>query len=170
MYIAVLCLCLFGLAIRTVYELLKRRGKVDTKNTTVFWTVFAGMALMLGSWIVLGYFDPLPLPIPAPIRWVGFALVLIAVVVALLGVLRLKGLENIDHLITDGIYSKVRHPMYTGFILWVIGWTIFHSIGITAVVALICAIDILLWRKFEESDLQQKYGEAYLTYKKSTWF
>jgi protein-S-isoprenylcysteine O-methyltransferase Ste14 len=168
MYIVILCLCLIGLSIRTVYEFLKRSGRVDTKNKTVFWIVFVGMVLMLCSWIFLGHFDPVPLLIPTPIRWFGLLLVLLAAALALLGVLRLKGLENIKQLATDGIYSKLRHPMYGGFILWVIGWTIYHGSGVTTAVALICIADILLWRKFEEADLQLKYGEAYLMYKKAT--
>jgi protein-S-isoprenylcysteine O-methyltransferase Ste14 len=170
MYIVTLCLCLIGLSIRTVYEFLKRSGRVDTKNKTVFWIVFVGMVLMLCSWIFLGHFDPVPLPIPTPIRWFGLVLVLLAVALALLGVLRLKGLENIKQLATDGIYSKLRHPMYGGFILWIIGWTIYHQLGVTIAVAFICIADILLWRKFEEADLLQKHGAAYLMYKKATWF
>lgn len=125
---------------------------------------------MLCSWIFLGHFDPVPLPIPTPIKWSGLLLVLLAAVLALLGVLRLRGLENIKQLATDGIYSKLRHPMYGGFILWVIGWTIYHGSGVSIAVALVCIADILLWRTFEEADLQRKYGEAYVKYKKETWF
>ncbi len=36
--------------------------------------------------------------------------------------IQLKGLENINHLVTTGLFSKIRHPMYDGFILWILGW------------------------------------------------
>ena len=43
---------------------------------------------------------------------------------ALGGLFQLKGLENIDRLVTSGLFAKIRHPMYTGFILWILGWVI----------------------------------------------
>jgi protein-S-isoprenylcysteine O-methyltransferase Ste14 len=60
--------------------------------------------------------------------------------------------------------------MYSGFILWVAGWTTYNGSGATAVIALICVADILLWRRFEERDLEAKYGEAYRTYRKTSRF
>lgn len=42
----------------------------------------------------------------------------LALVLAIGGLVQLRGLENIDHLVTTGLYSRIRHPMYVGFILF----------------------------------------------------
>ena len=40
----------------------------------------------------------------------------------------IKTLESYDgNLITKGIYSKIRHPMYTGFIMWLTGFPLFYG-------------------------------------------
>lgn len=170
MYYVILGVCAVGLLIRTTYELLKRTGRVDPRNPTVFRTVFTAMGFLLGSWIFLGAFDPLPLSIPWPWNLIGLVLAGAAAALVLLGVIRLKGLENIQELHTEGIYSTLRHPMYMGFILWILGWVLFHRAGASMILAAVCILDILLWRKFEEDALVEKFGDAYREYRKRTLF
>lgn len=48
-YYLLLIIFLTTLIIRTVYELLKRDGKVDPGNKMLFWLVFADMVLLWTS-------------------------------------------------------------------------------------------------------------------------
>lgn len=73
-------------------------------------------------------------------------------------------------LVTRGIYSKIRHPIYVfGLLLllsliicarkplWLIPW------------GMIVAMQIVRAKK-EEGALEDKFGEAYREYKRRTWF
>jgi protein-S-isoprenylcysteine O-methyltransferase Ste14 len=169
-YLIPIILCLTGLAIRTGYELLKQAGRVNPKSKPVFAVVFVGMCMMLLSWPFLGYFDPIRLTtIPYVFRWTGLLLLILGLGLALGGLFQLRGLENIDHLVTNGLFARLRHPMYTGFILWIIGWMIFTGVIASLSVGLIGIACILFWRRLEEQNLETQFGEGYQRYKKQTW-
>lgn len=73
-----------------------------------------------------------------------------------------------QELVTEGIYSKIRHPFYLSLLILflgiaVIAWNLFSiSFFILAILALIVRI-----RK-EEKELIAKFGEEYEKYKKET--
>jgi methanethiol S-methyltransferase len=169
-YLILTVLCLIGLSIRTVYELSKQTGKVDPTNKVVFSVVFIGMCLMLLSWPFLCLFDPLPLSIPSLLRFSGYLVITLALSLVIGGSIQLKGLENIDHLVMNGLFTKLRHPMYTGFILWVLGWILSNGAMISIALGLVCILCILYWRRLEEQKLALRFGDSYISYKKSTWF
>jgi protein-S-isoprenylcysteine O-methyltransferase Ste14 len=162
--------CLIGLGIRTAYEIFKKNGKLDPKNPVIFAFVFAGMILMLASWAFMGPADPFRVDYPAAVRYIGLALMIVGIGLALAGLIKLKGLENIDHLVTTGLYAKLRHPMYTGFICWIAGWIIYKGAVISFFIGLIGIGNILYWRRLEERKLTADYGEAYREYRKRSWF
>ena len=163
-------LCLVGLAIRTSYEVLKKQGKLDPRNKTVFAIVFFGMSLILSSWFFMGMADPWHVDIPAVFSWLGIALIVSGSVIAFAGVFQLRGLENIDHLVTDGVFARIRHPIYTGFILFILGWVTYFGALATLIVGVVAIINILYWRHLEENKLNSDYGEAFRQYRKHTWF
>jgi protein-S-isoprenylcysteine O-methyltransferase Ste14 len=169
-YLLVAGLCLIGLAIRSSYELLKKAGKVDTKNTAIFAVVFVAMCLMLASWPVMCPRDPWRIALPGVVRWLGLGLVTAALALAVGGLVQLRGLENIDHLVTTGLFSRIRHPMYTGFVLWIAGWVAYDGAVASLAVGLVCVGNILYWRRLEEGALESQYGEDYRSYRSGTWF
>lgn len=75
-----------------------------------------------------------------------------------------------DHLVTGGIYKKIRHPVYLSGVMLVLGFIILlHQY----VVLIIWLGFIILQKKRinkEEKVLEEAFGEQYLNYKKSTWF
>ena len=81
----------------------------------------------------------------------------------------MKGLEDKGFLVKKGIYSKIRNPMYFGFIIWNIGFPVFMEKLFSLTSALLWTANILLWKVLEEKELEDKYPE-YLEYKKKTWF
>jgi protein-S-isoprenylcysteine O-methyltransferase Ste14 len=71
-------------------------------------------------------------------------------------------------LITSGLYTRVRHPMYTGAILMMGGWVLFF--GSLWSVPLWLAFSILYFVKSvkEERILNNRFPE-YGEYRKRTW-
>jgi len=163
-------LCLTGLCIRITYEILKKNGKVDTKNAGIFAVVFSGMALMLASWIFMCPLDPWRVRYHGAIRGTGLAALTAGLVLAITAFIQLRSLENVDHLVTNGLFAKIRHPMYTGFILWISGWVIHYGAAMSSLIGLACIGNILYWRRLEEIQLTASYGESYLAYRRKTWF
>jgi len=169
-YYLFLSLYLGSLIIRTGYELLKKAGRVNPKSKIIFAIVFVVMCLMWASWFSLCPLDPFRFTLPNPVRWLGLGMWVIGLGLALGGFVQLRGLENIDHLVTTGLFSKFRHPMYTGFILWILGWAIYHGAVVSLVAGCVGIGNILYWRRLEEENLESWYGKDYLEYRQGTWF
>ncbi len=73
-------------------------------------------------------------------------------------------------LVTTGLYSKFRHPVYYASVLAVVGLCLFSGSELMygALVFLI-ALELLRIRR-EEKLLQATFGQEYKRYKLSTWF
>jgi protein-S-isoprenylcysteine O-methyltransferase Ste14 len=71
-------------------------------------------------------------------------------------------------LITSGLYSKVRHPMYTGAILMMGGWVLFFGSLWSAPLWLAFSILYLVKSVKEERILNDRFSE-YGEYRKITW-
>lgn len=73
-------------------------------------------------------------------------------------------------LVTVGLYSKLRHPVYYFSTLAVTGIAIFAwNIYMTIPVILLIAIEIIRIRQ-EEAVLGKTFGKDYLKYKQTSWF
>ena len=169
-YLILVGVCLVALVIRTVYELFKKAGKVDPHNKVVFAVVVVAMIVMLLSWPLLSPLDPLHLSLPAFVQGLGLAALVAGLYLAVGGLLSLRGVENIDHLVTGGLYAKLRHPMYTGFVLWIVGWVLFHGAAASLATGIICIANILYWGRLEDAKLVSQFGDAYRQYRMRTWF
>ncbi len=169
-FLLFVALFLLGLAIRAAYEQLKRAGKVEEGNRPVFLVVVAGMAMLWIGWFAMCPQDPVRLPVPEAGRWAGLALVVVGWAFALGALGQLRGVENIDHLVTTGLFARLRHPMYTGFVLWIVGWAAFHGAGLSLLPGLLGIASVHHWRDFEERKLESTYGDLYRDYRRATWF
>jgi len=67
-------------------------------------------------------------------------------------------------LLTDGPYSRVRHPLYLGFVVLTVGLAILIPIVETATLALFSTGVVLLYIRKEEGFLLRRYGKAYRDY------
>lgn len=70
-----------------------------------------------------------------------------------------------DRLVTEGIYSVIRHPQYTGIFLAVLGqlihWPTLPTLALAPVIVLI----YVRLARFEEARLIERYGDDYLLYR-----
>jgi protein-S-isoprenylcysteine O-methyltransferase Ste14 len=73
-------------------------------------------------------------------------------------------------LVTKGIYSKIRNPIYLGLLLTMVGWAIYIPCPFWAVASLISIPIFIIRPKNEEKVLAEKFGKKYKDYKKKTWF
>jgi len=74
-----------------------------------------------------------------------------------------------DHeLITTGPYQYVRHPIYTGMLLMILGTALSLATLGAGIGFLIILAGVLLKLKQEEALLTQHFAQSYLSYKKRT--
>lgn len=158
------------LVIRSSYELLKEARKINTENKIIFAMIFTSMSILWMSWFSLPPVDPYPADLPGPLRWIGLAVFITGALLAVGAFIQLRGVENIDHLVTTGLFGKFRHPMYLGFIAWILGWSIYHGAILSLAIGAVGIANILWWRHLEEARLEVQFGESYRQYRLTTWF
>lgn len=159
-----------GLIIRAIYELLKQDGRINPKSKITFVIIFFAMCLMWASWFNMCPLDPYQLSLPRVAKWIGLGTFLAGLGLSIGAVIQLRGLENINHLATKGLFSKIRHPMYVGFILWIVGWATYYGAVISLFLGFVAIGNIIYWKRLEERELESNYGEVYVEYRKRTWF
>ena len=119
--------------------------------------IFAGYF----AWALMIAWDPVQLSLIIGI--LGSAMLIISTIAK-------KGFGEIDHLVTTGIYSRIRHPMYLGLILAHIGFPLAARSLLTLATAVIWIPLILIWKRWEEQALEAKFGLQYSEYKKRSLF
>jgi len=73
-------------------------------------------------------------------------------------------------LVTSGIYSRIRNPIYvfsTIMLLGLIIWT--GRLWLLLILAILIPMQVLRARK-EQAVLTEKFGDEYMAYKRQTWF
>jgi len=168
-FTALVFLCLITHIIRTVYEILKHK-KIVVASKFSFAIIFTNMAVLWISWFMLGSYDVYKINLPSVVRYFGIVLDLLGAVLFFTALFTIKTLETYNgDLITKGIYSKVRHPMYLGFILWLIGTPVFYGAVFSFTLAVLFIANVLFWRHLEEIELEKRFV-GYKKHKVKTLF
>lgn len=169
LYFELAIVCAITHIIRSIYEILKHK-KIIEPNKLSFVIMFINMLILWCSWFVLCSLDAYKLNIPEILRYLGTILFCFGIIIFLLGLATIKTLESYEgDLITKGIYSKIRHPMYLGFILWLIGFPIFLGALYSFILSFLFIGNVLFWRNLEEKELEERFS-TYKDYRKSTIF
>jgi protein-S-isoprenylcysteine O-methyltransferase Ste14 len=109
-----------------------------------------------------------------PARWVGLALALFGFAGVILARYTLGRSFSVTPkataLITTGIYSHIRNPIYVSGTILIVGVVLMlrRPEGLALLVVLI-PIQIFRARR-EAAVLEAKFGDAYREYRKRTWF
>lgn len=161
--------CIISNIIRLIYEILKHK-KIIKANQFTLVIIFANMTLLWLSWILLCINDIRRFELANLIRYAGISLVCIGLIIFLMALFTIKTFESYEgDLITKGIYSKIRHPMYLGFIFWLIGLPIYFEALDALILAFVFIMNVLFWRYLEEKELVERFA-SYKDYKKRTIF
>src|SRR5262249_47079634 len=106
------------------------------------------------------------------VRWIGLAVTPICIGVAIAARLgvgnNLSGRVTIKEqheLIQGGPYAVVRHPIYSGFLLALLGTALVHGELRGLFGFALAALGWVLKLRTEEAFLSQQFGDAYLDYK-----
>jgi protein-S-isoprenylcysteine O-methyltransferase Ste14 len=67
-------------------------------------------------------------------------------------------------LITQGIYSRMRHPRYVQIILFIWGYALIANYPAAYAVAALWLVGIFVIARLEEKELRERYGAAYEEY------
>jgi protein-S-isoprenylcysteine O-methyltransferase Ste14 len=162
-------LCILTHIVRTVYEILKHR-KLLIPDKHSFIIVFTNMILLWISWFLLCSMDEYRIELPAGINYLGLGMVIVGVLVFLTALSTIKTLETYaGEMITHGIYSRIRHPMYLAFILWLIGMPLFYGGYLSLAIGLMLTANVLFWRHLEEKELVNRFS-GYREYRRRTIF
>ncbi|MEK7217542.1 MAG: isoprenylcysteine carboxylmethyltransferase family protein [Patescibacteria group bacterium] len=79
------------------------------------------------------------------------------------------GKPKINQLVTHGIYSKIRHPIYWGINLTLTGLIILYPKYWFSVLGILIIVYFFYRMRVESGYLLEKLGEEYRNYKRKTW-
>jgi protein-S-isoprenylcysteine O-methyltransferase Ste14 len=116
---------------------------------------------------------PLPFAVPRIVEYIGFALVVIGFLFGLGAVLAFRRAHTtldtyhpVSSIVTSGVYSFSRNPIYLGFLLMVIGIPLntgtYWGVILAPIFILLCNKLVI---EHEETYLEKKFGEIYTSYK-----
>lgn len=111
------------------------------------------------------------------IQLLGISLLIVALiidwqVVKALGFKRLSCLRELQkdatpgQLVTTGIYRYARHPRYIEYLFWSLGFGLVFGYQLLLWFALYLFLSFWLTSYFEEAELVQRFGQAYVDYQK----
>lgn len=155
-----------------------------------FYTATEGLMLAVPRFLLLGAslvgmlvysIDPhlmkwSALPLPFWLRWLGFFIALLALIL-FVWVLWSLGqnfsttltIKKDQTLVIQGPYRWVRHPMYTSFVLLWVGYFFLSTnwfIGLTGILGFVLAIVVRTPK--EEQMMIERFGDEYIAYTKRT--
>jgi methanethiol S-methyltransferase len=73
-------------------------------------------------------------------------------------------------LVTNGIYAKIRHPIYLGITLMLFGYVFIIDTYLVRLITVLVILSFLIRIFFEEKKLRRAFGKKYELYRKKTLF
>jgi len=158
----------FIISLLWTYGYIRRRILFEINGSKVTYRNIIDLSMIISRMI-------LPLPfIPQPRFEVYPFIFLVGVIIYLTGItfillavkeINAKLLYGKDiNLITSGVYSIVRHPIYFGDSIWPLGWSIIFGGLYPALLTPLWFIFYILTINKEEDILIKNYGEKYIEY------
>ena len=135
------------------------------------WRVW--LPMIVGLWAILVLFKKSHNPYGTA-RWVGLGLCLIGLAGVIVSRYTLGRSFSIrpkaTALVTNGIYSRIRNPIYVSGIIFIAGAAVMcWQPYFLAIVAVMIPMQIMRARR-EARVLEEKFGNEYREYRQRTWF
>ncbi|MGD8455319.1 MAG: isoprenylcysteine carboxylmethyltransferase family protein [Anaerolineales bacterium] len=154
--------------VTSILTLVKVKGKVGFK---IGFSIFRGFLFFLLFYIPL-FNQPRISGVPAlPI--VGIFFLIFGLILTTAGIKQLvrtdlTGVKGIpDEVITDGLYSIIRHPVNLGLMFTIAGWFLMWA-GIYSLYFLVVFLIVFVVEtRWEEKNLEKEFGDSYREYKQN---
>ena len=137
--------------------------------------VYVIITLLLLTWVVASFLSIEAHPLimfPIGLRILGILLLVIGILLQLLSVMRFGFLgfigivpERSGELVRSGLHGKVRHPIYSGFIIMAFGWLLLAPTLPVIVTVLVSFLYLPAGIHLEEKKLIARFGDAYRRYR-----
>lgn len=72
-----------------------------------------------------------------------------------------------QRLVTTGIRSRVRHPVYLGHLCQMLGWSVGTGLAVCWVLTGFAMVTGAVMIRMEDAELEKRFGEEYAAYRKS---
>lgn len=181
-------LVLFGVLIAAAVRVagrLRRRPETGIDQTQHELPILRAIRPALGIVFYVAIFDWLlpgrrldfaVLELAPAIRLAGVALAFLAVglIVWSFGALGVHyrggvGLWDDHELVTSGPYRRVRHPIYLGFFLTMVGVALLSADWLVGISGILLTLSIPLLRvPVEEAELEERFGDRWRSYRERT--
>ena len=184
-YIAiVISSSLFGLqhsglsALKVKESIIDRWGKEGYARifniTSILTLLIAFLSMNFWDW---AYFVRQPAMIQPVLFIVGIILALSGVILATMAsrVISVSTVADMRtdrkaELVTDGIYSRIRHPLYLATVLVFLALAFIYPFSVVVVFSLCMIAYTIIGAYFEERKLMKHYGVEYIEYKETAGF
>jgi len=182
--IVILASTLFGLqhsglsTLRVKARIIDRWGKEGYakifSTTSILTLLIAFLSMNYWDWI---YFITQPTLIQPLLFVLGILSGLVGVVLSMIAsrVISVSTVADMRtdrkaELITDGIYSRIRHPLYLATVLVFLALALIYPFPVVIVFSLSMIGYTMIGAYIEERKLMKHYGDEYLEYKKTAGF
>jgi protein-S-isoprenylcysteine O-methyltransferase Ste14 len=138
--------------------------------------IIAGIVLaLLGGFCIgsQGRYDHISSQLLIKVSWLAIVLHVLGIILLVIGIairvlawIQIPNTHRISNLVTTGIYSGTRNPVYLAF-MFIIAGIAFLLPGLLTLMWLVTGVLVLYGlAKLEERDLESVYGNEYLDYKR----
>jgi protein-S-isoprenylcysteine O-methyltransferase Ste14 len=83
------------------------------------------------------------------------------------GVPEVHGRDCGQRLVTEGIRSRVRHPVYLAHLCEMLAWSLGAGLAVCWGLTVIAVVTGAVMIRMEDEELQQRFGESYVAYRNS---
>ncbi|MBI5022281.1 MAG: isoprenylcysteine carboxylmethyltransferase family protein [Ignavibacteriales bacterium] len=133
--------------------------------------IFILLTFVALPWIILRLLSKFPHDL---MTYIGIGLIIPSFVLLIIAIFQLGDslavTPQAKELVTKGLYSKIRHPMYLFGMLLFLGFAMVTRDVISYVVCAFALVNVF-WRvRRENRVLEEKFGDAYRRYHEQVWF
>ncbi len=159
----------------SLYKRSKSKGQQDRSSLRIIWITLI-VAILAANW-VSGHHPMMPFSSQIMVQSIALICFIVGFVIRYYSIYTLKQFFTFDvhvgaehELITQGLYSKIRHPAYLGSLIIITALALQFGNLLSFLIVLILAIAVHVYRiRIEESALMQHFGQKYVTYQNRTW-
>ena len=83
------------------------------------------------------------------------------------GLPELDGAHHDQRLVTDGIRSRVRHPVYLAHLCEMLAWSTGTGLAVCWGLTVFAIVTGVLMIQMEDAELEERFGDSYRTYRRS---